>query len=199
MKPDPASKVLTTGETAKLAGVSFMTVLRWISRGLLPAYSLPGRGDRRIRLDDLQAFLKSQGMPLPTGPVPGVRRVLVVDDDHLAAKFLARALASDGYEVEIAADGFSAGTKVLAFQPDVMTLDLRMPGLGGLDVLARVRSDPRLKHLRVVVVSALPAHELKRAMAAGADAALRKPVDLEVLLKTVHALTGRRLKARRKK
>ncbi len=40
--------VLTTGEAARICGVNFRTVLRWIDRGLLPAYKLPGRGDRRV-------------------------------------------------------------------------------------------------------------------------------------------------------
>ena len=58
-------RVLTTGEVARFCGVNFRTVLRWIERGQLVAYRLPGRGDHRIKMDDFLAFMAER---LPIRP-----------------------------------------------------------------------------------------------------------------------------------
>ena len=58
-------RVLTTGEVADYCGVNFRTVIRWIKRGQLDAYQLPGRGDNRIEVDDFIDFLITHKMPVP--------------------------------------------------------------------------------------------------------------------------------------
>ena len=186
--PGPAKDVLTTGEAARWCGVSAMTVVRWIRGGRLKAYALPGRGDRRIRVEDFLAFLRDNGLPVPPLGAPGGRRVLVVDDDPVSVRILTRAFSDAGYRADSAPDGFQAGAKLYSFLPDLVTLDLRMPGLSGLQVLEFVRAVPRLAGVRIVVVSGLPAAELRKAIRAGADAAFRKPVDPAALLETAARL-----------
>ncbi len=56
---------LTTGEVAYFCGVNFRTVIRWIKRGHLNAYQLPGRGDNRIGVGDFLNFMEKYGMPVP--------------------------------------------------------------------------------------------------------------------------------------
>ena len=56
---------LTTGDIAKYCGVNFRTVIRWIERGHLNAFKLPGGGDNRIAIPNFLSFLKEHGMPLP--------------------------------------------------------------------------------------------------------------------------------------
>jgi two-component system response regulator VicR len=168
---------LTTGEAAKWCGVSFRTVLRWIERGELAAYRLPGRGDARIKLEDFVEFLGRNHMPVPAElGRTGTPRVLVVDDEPDVAKLIARVLTGQGYEVEMVHDGFSAGARLAAFQPDLITLDLKMPGLGGIQVLRLIRDLKLAAGARILVISGLSKQDLERAIEAGADDALAKPV-----------------------
>jgi two-component system, OmpR family, phosphate regulon response regulator PhoB len=80
-------------------------------------------------------------------------RVLVVDDDERVRTVVAWQLEADGFVVDHAADGQSALGRIAAARPDLVVLDLSMPGLGGLDVLRRVRADELDPALPVIVLS----------------------------------------------
>jgi two-component system response regulator VicR len=187
---DSTKRNLTTGDIAELCGVNFRTVIRWIQRGHLKAFQLPGRGDNRVQVADFLAFLRENNMPIPEELQRSSRKVLIVEDDDRMAKAIQRTLGRAGFETEIAADGFKAGTLVASFSPAVMTLDLKMPGLGGLEVLKTVRQDPELTTLKVLVVSAMPREELDGALAAGADDVLEKPFANKDLVHKVAILAG---------
>src|SRR5690606_3123887 len=117
------SDVLTSGEAARLCGVSFKTILRWIDRGLLQSYKLPGRGDHRITVDELRRFMRDNGIPDPTNESLSPR-VLIVEDDPPMARSIERVLIKAGYETAIASNGFEAGVALHSFRPSLMTLDL---------------------------------------------------------------------------
>ena len=169
-------KHLTTGDIAELCGVNYRTVIRWIQMGRLNAYQLPGtRGDNRVLMRDFLEFLRDNKVPLPIELQPYSKRVLVVEDEAPMAKAIKRALLRKGYEVMIADGGFLAGALAATFSPAVMTLDLKMPGLSGIDVLKAIRADPELANIKVIVVSAMPEEELQAALEAGADDVLEKP------------------------
>lgn len=179
----PEPEALTTGQAAKLCGVNFRTVARWIDRGLLPAYQLPGtRGDRRVRVADLRRFMHAHDIPDPWAMPAGARRALVVDDEPAMARAIERVLRQAGYETALAAGGFEAGAMLFSFQPHVMTLDLRMPGMDGIEVLQFLRRTPPPVPLKVVVVSADSEERLQQARALGAHAVLAKPFSNEALL-----------------
>ena len=184
---------LTTGEIADYCGVNLRTVIRWIEKGYLPAYKLPGRGNNRVRLVDFLSFIDRHGMPMPEALRGYGNRVLVVEDDPPMAESIARVLRASGYEVRVALDGFQAGDALRAFLPALMTLDLRMPGLDGFQVLDYVRQDPELARLKVLILSALPEERLRQAVAAGADDALAKPFDAAELVRRTQALLPNRL------
>ena len=190
-------KTLTTGEIASYCEVNFRTVIRWIKRGHLKAYQLPGRGDNRVVLEDFLAFLREHRMPIPDeldpagkGEDEGKPRVLIVDDEESMAKTIERALRRAGYETQITLDGFQAGALVESYRPHLMTLDLRMPGLGGEDVVRFVRSQESLNELKILVVSALAQNDLDAALAAGADDALSKPFENKELVDKAGRLVG---------
>lgn len=190
---------LTSGEVADYCGVNLRTVIRWIEKGHLPAYKLPGRGNNRVRLVDFLSFIDRHGMPMPEALRGYVNRVLVVEDDPLMAESIARLLRVNSYEVRIALDGFQAGDALRTFLPALMILDLRMPGLDGFQVLDYVRQDPELARLKVLVLSALPEERLRQAVAAGADDALAKPFEAAELVRRIETLLPGRsvpLKAR---
>ncbi|MBD3347153.1 MAG: response regulator [Chitinivibrionales bacterium] len=185
-------RTLTSGEVARFCEVNFRTVLRWIEKGMLRSYRLPGtRKDHRIKVEDLVVFLKENNMPIPEDLGPVVPRVLIVDDDKSMAKSIRRSLIEQDYDTEIAFDGFSAGTLMQRFMPSVVTLDLAMPGMGGVDVIKFIRSRPEFAHVKVLVVSARPREELEAACKAGADDMLEKPFENPVLLEKITSLMKR--------
>jgi len=182
-------KTLTTGDIAKMCDVNLRTVIRWIDRGALKGFKLPGRGNNRVRVEDFVAFLQEHDMPLPAELAgENNRRVLIIDDEAAVARSIARILRSAGYETEAAMDGFQGGSMLVKFQPALVTLDLRMPGISGYDVLKFIRSTPETAHIKVVVLSALDQQALQRALDEGADAVLSKPFDNQALTDVVERL-----------
>jgi len=183
-------RILTTGEIAQYCGVNFRTVIRWIKRGHLKAYQLPGRGDNRVEIQDFLRFLKEHHMPVPEEFRPSSPRVLIVEDEPAMANTIQRLLHRHGFETAIALSGVHAGTLLESFSPAVMTLDLKMPGLGGLDVLKFVRQSEHLKDIKILVVSAMPRQELEEALAAGANDILEKPFENDILVEKISHLAG---------
>ena len=185
-----STRVLTTGEIGKYCGVHFRTVIRWIERGELKGYKLPGRGDHRVQLDDFLAFLRRNAMPIPPEfqHAETNHRVLVTDDDPNMARAIARTLSRAGYETRVANDGLQAGILLESFKPGLMTLDLRMPGLSGFQVLEFIREETLQEGLRILVVSALEKAELEKAVAGGADDYLMKPFENAELIAKAQAL-----------
>lgn len=184
-------RFLTTGEVAEYCGVNFRTVIRWTDRGILKSYKLPGRGDNRIQVQDFIHFLQENSMPIPEEFASVTKRVLIVDDDLSVAKAIQRALRENGFETEIALDGFQAGSLLESFSPSTITLDLRMPGMSGLDVIKFIRKSSRFSAVRILVVSAMPRNELEEALEIGADDILAKPFQNEVLVERILTLIGK--------
>lgn len=183
-------QVLTTGEAAKYCGVNFRTVIRWIERGRLKAYKLPGRGDHRIQTQDFVVFLRENQMPVPPELMGSNNRVLVIEDQPEMAAAIKRTLKRAGYDVEVAKDGFVAGAMLMRHDPALVTLDLKMPGIDGYQVLTFIRDHEAHNQVKVLVVSAETREGLDRALATGADAVLPKPFDNSELLEQVAALIG---------
>ena len=179
---------LTTGQVARYCGVNFRTVIRWIERGHLKAYKLPGRGDNRVKVEDFLDFLKANEMPIPQELAP-TKNVLVVDDDAAMANAIGRTLRRAGYEIEVVNSGFEAGAKVVAEPPALMTLDLNMPGMSGIEVLKEIRQRFG-DSVKVLIVSGASTKELDAVKAAGCDAILEKPFENAQLVEAVEQLIG---------
>lgn len=182
--------MLTTGEAAKFCGVNFRTVIRWIEKGKLKAYKLPGRGDHRIQMQDFLVFLHENKIPIPPELIGSNNHVLVIEDQPEMAAAIKRTLKRAGYAVEIAKDGFVAGTLLTRHKPALVTLDLKMPGIDGYEVLAFIRDHEEHNQVKVLVISAETKEGLNRALASGADDILSKPFDNSELLLKVSELIG---------
>ena len=180
-------KVYTTGEVAKFCNVNFRTVIRWIQKGYLSAYQLPGRGDNRISQSSLMTFMQANNLPIPS-EFDQEQRILIVDDEKEMASAIQRVLKRKGFTTEIAENGFVAGHLMSSFKPQLMTLDLRMPGLSGHDVLHFIKQNEAHKHIKVLVISAQPEADLNRALAEGADAILAKPFQNGQLISSIEQL-----------
>ena len=119
-----------------------------------------------------------------TGP-----RVLVVDDDDAAARLLQRILQPEGYAVEVAHDGDSAFTAVSSRQPDVVLLDVMLPGVNGFEICRRLKQERSTRLTPVILVTALSARQARlEGVDSGADDFLTKPVDSHELLARVRSL-----------
>ncbi|MEE2525132.1 PleD family two-component system response regulator [Hyphobacterium sp. HN65] len=105
-------------------------------------------------------------------------RVLVVDDQEANVRLLEAKLKAEYFEVVTAYDGPSAIEKAREEQPDVILLDVMMPGMDGFEVCRRLKSDKRTRHIPVIHVTALDQPEDRvRGLDSGADDFLTKPVD----------------------
>jgi DNA-binding response OmpR family regulator len=119
-----------------------------------------------------------------------MQRILVIDDDPAVTSVLKRSLAYEGFAIDVAASGEEGLTIARTRYPDLVILDVMMPGLGGYEVLARLRAgDPHLPVLMLTAKDA-PADQV-RGLTEGADDYVVKPFTFEVLLARIHALLRR--------
>ncbi|HET7293072.1 MAG TPA: response regulator [Vicinamibacteria bacterium] len=127
--------------------------------------------------------------PEPVGEAR-VGSALVIDDDANACDLLARSLAKEGFRVVTAASGEAGMRAAREYKPDVITLDVLMPGTDGWSVLRALKTDPEVAQVPVVVVSMAAGLEMGRVL--GAADFLPKPVDRERLAALVRRYRGPR-------
>ena len=118
-----------------------------------------------------------------------LKKILVVDDTPVNVKILVDLLTLKGYETSTAASGAEALAKIEAHAPDLVLLDVMMPGMNGYEVCQKIRSNPATSILPVVMVTALyPSQERIKGIEAGADDFVAKPINQAELLARVRSL-----------
>ena len=116
-------------------------------------------------------------------------RILIVDDNPLNLKLLAAKLAHDYYMVTMAENGEEALRKIHDEKPDIVLLDVMMPGMNGFEVCQKIKDDPTTAHIPVVMVTALSdVSDRVRGLEAGADDFLTKPINDLALMARVRSL-----------
>jgi CheY-like chemotaxis protein len=117
-----------------------------------------------------------------------VDRILVVDDISDNSFLLQTLLEAEGYEVEIACSGYAALAQIAANPPDLVLLDVMMPGMNGYEVTQQIRQNASLPFIPIVLVTGHSQLTAAEGFAVGADGFIRKPVDLDELLHQVRTI-----------
>jgi PAS domain S-box-containing protein len=126
---------------------------------------------------------QSGGAPAPT---QGKHTVLIVDDNADALEMFSLLLQAHGYDTVSANDAESAVAAAHAHRPDVIVMDIGLPGMNGYEVAAALRKEPAFKHTRIVAVTGYgQSHDRERALASGFDRHLVKPVSFPALLEAI--------------
>jgi excisionase family DNA binding protein len=172
-----AKQSFSTSEVARYCHVTADTIRKWAEAGRLRVFKTPG-GHRRIRREDLVRFMKDNAIPLHEDlGNPGVK-ILVVDDEKAVLSVIRRFLErSDApFQIEVALDGFDAGQLVAGFKPDVVFLDLRLPGIDGFEVCRRIKHNPMTEAIQVIAMTGYYQGEAaQRILEMGATLLLQKP------------------------
>ena len=173
---------LTLGRAATYLGVAQSTIRRWSDEGRVPAFYTPG-GHRRFRRRDLEAFVDRSG---PGGPRSGPL-VLVVDDDAHLREFIRVNLELAGYTVREAESGDQALAAIEDRAPDLVLLDVVMPGIDGWQLLRQL--EERHGSIPVIMFSGkVDSEEAAEAAEHGARGFVGKPFDPDELLARARAL-----------
>jgi len=181
-----AKSIYTTHEVSRLLQVNPRSVINWIEQNLLTSYRTPG-GHRRIRREDLLAFVRKHQIPTPASLVDGKFSVLIVEDDAELTDMMKRFFEQQGgYEIFSASDGITALIEVGRARPDLLILDVMIPGVDGIEVCRRIKTDTTSKTI-VIAISGQQDAE-KKVRDAGADAFMAKPVDMDRLLSEANRL-----------
>ncbi len=143
-----------------------------------------------VRLPSVRTNGNPEPLPLAERPASGEngerRRILIVEDNLHYALGLRRLLETAGHQVRICNDGIEALSQAPAFAPDVILLDLGLPGMDGYEVAREMRADESLASARIVVISGYACEEdRRRSREIGVDEHLAKPVRFSELLRVV--------------
>ena len=174
---------LTTGKIAKYCEVNVKTVLKWIEDKELESHALPS-GKNRVPRESFVSFLKRFNLPVPQElEVSGSPRILIVDDEANVIQGIMRSLKTADYIIDSALNGFDAGQKLITFKPDMVLLDICMPGMDGVEVLRRLRASNETRHIKVIVISGYVDAETEEILKQiGVEGIISKPFYREELL-----------------
>lgn len=158
--------------------------------GLAVSYSLAQAHSGTITFESVEGEGATFTIWLPYGPVPDVVRVLVVDDDAMVRELIIQVLSKKGhYQVEEAASGIDGLLRIGTTTPDLLILDLKMPGMNGLDVCRAVRQNEQLTHMKVLITTGHPHHpDLPEIRAMGYTDCYTKPVRIKTFGEMVETM-----------
>jgi excisionase family DNA binding protein len=169
----------TTFEISQICGVNPTTVQNWVKGKKLRAFQTPGK-HRRVRREDLIAFMKEFGMPIPTDLVQNPPLIMIVDDEASIVDMLEALMKSGDEDVDVvrAHSGIEALLMIGERKPDLLILDLMMPGMNGCEVCQRMKINPGTQNIKIIAITGDHSPEAEnRIRNAGADLFFTKPLE----------------------
>lgn len=189
-------RIFSALEVANICGVVNQTTINWIKSEHLKAFTTPG-GQYRVYAEDLIDFLEQRKMRIPpelgspSNSEVDSRLILIVDDDKDLNAILARMLQRRLPETEIlqAFDGFEAGRIIAERRPGLIILDFDLPGINGLSLCRRIKSDSSIGKPSVISITGFDTESMREELLeAGADDFFAKPLDFDGLIYTAGSL-----------
>ena len=150
---------------------------------MLPLQKTDEAGVRHIQLNDLVRQLKKRVEISHPTVNNSTATILVVDDDDGIRSLLKQELGEAGYNIEEAANGKEAITKIRAKRPDLVILDVMMPEMNGFDVAAILKNDPQTMEIPIIILSIV--QDKSRGFRIGVDRYLTKPIDTDLLFSEI--------------
>jgi two-component system, cell cycle response regulator DivK len=115
--------------------------------------------------------------------------ILLVDDNPINLKLASEVLMAGGYSTVTATDAEQARELLNTLMPDLILMDIALPGMDGLSLTKLIKTEPRLRHVPVVALTAYAMRgDDAKALAAGCDAYISKPIDTRILIEQVAAI-----------
>lgn len=155
-----------------------------------PRYNLPPEGGRSIA-DPIEGLLPSPRpfpSPAQTESTVPAATILVVDDDRKSALGLSLLLRLDGHRVRTEYDGLQGWRTAELQHPDIVILDIELPGIDGLEVARRIESSEWGRNALLIAITGLgDAEDFERSRLVGFDLHFVKPIDIEELRHAIHA------------
>lgn len=186
------SDFLTPQEVASYCGVALQTVDQWLHEGRLQA-QLNAQG-HQVKAGDLVDFMHQNHLAIPAEllnientSAPQGPKVLVVDENKATANAIEQVLKSMSLNVIQVNNGFDASVTYIQKKPQLMTLDLTLDGMSGIELIENLTATQTHRAKILVISDSMPSL-MAKARAAGADAVLSKPLDRDSLKRSVRIL-----------
>lgn len=178
------NNLLTPAQAAKILNVSTTTLRQWAQVGKIKFASTLG-GHRRFEESYIMELAKTSKTK------PAAKNILIIDDDELFASMLIDFFEINfpDIQVSVALSGFDAGEMVHRLKPELIILDLMMPGIDGFAVCLHLKSIPESRHIPVIAVTGDHSQENNdKIISAGAECCFGKPMDIRNLNEVVTKL-----------
>jgi len=178
----------TPNDVGSLLGVHHNTIKNWIKSKQVVAFQTVG-GHYRVPRREVVRLIKGRDLPVPEELQGPMGLVYVVDDDELIRRAIEDTLSED-YEVYGFKSGFEALMQMGRLKPDLLVLDIFMPGIDGFAMVKKLRQDEKLANLKVIGMSGKDV-SAEEATDAGFDEFYHKREGLEVIVNAVKEYLGK--------
>ncbi len=178
--------VFTIPEIADICRLSRQTVHNWIKKGYLKGFRPAKNAVWKVTRKELVSHMKEHDIPIEFLKDEKIK-ILIVDDEDYAAELMKELLRDEkGYCIDSAKSGFSAGSKLEIFRPDVVILDIFLGDIDGRELFKHINEHPELNQIKVIGISGkLGNKEIQQLYDLGFKAFLHKPFKKKDLIETI--------------